>query len=141
MTVTPVELRHFELKRGLFGYRRSAVDQLLEDIERSFEEVWRERADFADRIEELQAEVSRHRELEGLLRKTLISAERSAHELKAHAQKEADVVVEEARAEARSISRAAQAEHERLLAEARKIRGLLEAALDAVEDASEAEAA
>jgi cell division initiation protein len=141
MTITPVELRHFELKRGLFGYRHSAVDQLLEDIERSFEEVWRQRADFADRIEELQAEVTRHRELEGLLRKTLISAERSAHELKAHAQKEADVVVEEARAEARSISRAAQADRERLLAEARKIRGLLEAALDAVADASEAEAA
>jgi cell division initiation protein len=141
MTITPVELRHFELGRGFFGYRRSAVDQLLEEIERSFEEVWRERADFADRIEELQNEVSRHRELEGLLRKTLISAERSAHELKAHAQKEADIVVEEARAEARSISRTAQAERERLLAEARKIRGLLEAALDAVEDASDAEAA
>lgn len=141
MTITPVELRHLELKRALFGYRRSSVDRLFEEIEQSFEQTWRERADFADRIEELQAELARHRELEGLLRKTLVSAERSAHELKAHAQKEADLVVEEARAEARSLSRAAQAERERLLAEARKIRGLLEAALDAVEDASEAEAA
>jgi cell division initiation protein len=141
MTMTPVELHHVDLKRVLFGYRRSSVDRLLEEIEQSFEQTWRERADFADRIEELQAELGRHRELEGLLRKTLVSAERSAHELKAHAQKEADLLVEEARAEARSISRAAQTERERLLAEARKIRALLEAALDAVEDASEAEAA
>ena len=141
MTITPVELRHLELKRGLFGYDRPSVDHLLEEIERSFEETWRERADFADRIEQLQSELARHRELEGLLRMTLVSAERSSHELKTQAKKEADLVVEEAHAEARSISRAATAERERLLGDARRIRALLEAALDAVEDASEAEAA
>jgi cell division initiation protein len=141
MTITPVELRHLEMKRGLFGYRPQSVDQLLEEIERSFEEVWRERADYADRIEQLQSELARHRELETLLRTTLVSAERSAHEQKAHAKKEADVVLEEAHAEARSIVRTATAERERLLSDARRIRALLEAALDAVEDASGAEAA
>jgi cell division initiation protein len=141
MTITPVELRHQDLKRGLFGYRRSPVDQLLEEIEQSFEETWRERAEFADRIEHLQSELQRHRELETLLRTTLVSAERSAHEQKAQAKKEADLVLEEAHAEARSVTRAAMAERERLLGEARKIRALLEAALDAVEDASDAEAA
>jgi cell division initiation protein len=141
MTITPVELRHLEMKRGLFGYRPQSVDELLEEIERSFEEVWRERADFADRIEQLQSELARHRELETLLRTTLVSAERSAHEQKAHAKKEADLVLGEAHAEARSIVRTATAERERLLAEARKIRALLEAALDAVEDASGAQAA
>jgi cell division initiation protein len=141
MTITPVELRHLEIRRGLLGYRRQSVDELLEEIERSFEEVWRERADFADRIEQLQSELARHRELETLLRTTLVSAEKSAHEQKAHAKKEADLMLEEAHAEARSISRTATAERERLLAEARKIRALLEAALDAVEDASDAAAA
>ena len=135
MTITPVELHHIDLKRGLFGYRRSPVDRLLEEIERSFEETWRERGEFADQIEQLQSELSRHRELETLLRTTLISAEKSAHELKAHAKKEADLAIDEAHAEARSVTRAAAAERERLLAEARKIRALLEAALDAVEDA------
>jgi cell division initiation protein len=141
MTITPVELRHQDLKGGLFGYRRGPVDQLLEDIEQSFEETWRERAEFADRIEHLQSELQRHRELETLLRTTLVSAERSAHEQKAQAKKEADLVLEEAHAEARSVTRAAMAERERLLGEARKIRALLEAALDSVEDASDAQAA
>jgi len=141
MTITPVELHHLDLKRGLFGYRRGPVDQLLEEIAHSFEETWRERGEYADRIEQLQSELERHRELETLLRTTLVSAERSAHEQKAHAKKEADLVLEEAHAEARSVTRAATAERERLLAEARKIRALLEAALDAVEDASGAEAA
>jgi cell division initiation protein len=141
MTITPVELHHIDLKRGLFGYRRASVDQLLEETAQSFEETWRERAEFADRIEHLQSEIERHRELESLLRTTLVSAERSVHEQKAQAKKDADLVLEEAHAEARSVTRAAMAERERLLGDARKIRALLEAALDAVEDASDAQAA
>jgi cell division initiation protein len=141
MTITPVELHHISLRRGLLGYRRGPVDQLIEEIERSFEETWRERAEYADRIEQLQSELARHRDLETLLRTTLVSAEKSAHELKAQAKREADLVLEEAHAAAREATRAAAAERERLLAEARKIRALLEAALDAVEDASDAQAA
>ena len=141
MTITPVELHHIDLGRGLFGYRRQPVDKLLEEIERSFEATWRERAEYADRIEQLQSELARHRDLETLLRTTLVSAEKSAHELKDQAKKQADLVVEEAHAEARAVTRAAMAERERLLAEARKVRALLEAALDAVEDASGAQAA
>src|SRR6188472_1142196 len=135
MTITPVELHHVDLKRGWRGYRCGPVDQLLEDVAASFEEVWCERADFADRIEQLEGELARHRDLETLLRTTLVSAERSAHELKDQARREAGIVLDEAHAEARAVTRAALAERERLLAEARKVRALLEAALDAVEDA------
>ena len=138
MTITPVELNHIQLKRGLRGYRCRDVDQLIEEIERSFEATWRERADYADRIEQLQAELARHRDLETLLRTTLVSAEKSVHELKAQAKKEADLVLEEAHAGARAVTREALAERERLLADARKVRALLEAALDAVDDAEDA---
>jgi cell division initiation protein len=141
MTITPVELHHIDLGRSLFGYRRQPVDKLLEEIERSFEQTWRERAEYADRIEQLQSELARHRDFETLLRTTLVSAEKSAHELRDQAKRQADLVIEEAHAEARAVTRAAMAERERLLAEARKVRALLEAALDAVEDASDAQAA
>ena len=135
MTITPVELHHIRLKRGLLGYRRGPVDELILEIADSFEEVWRQRADYADRIEHLEGELSRHRDLESLLRTTLVSAEKTAHELKDQAKREAELVVGEAHAEAREVTRAAAAERERLLAEARKVRALLEAALDAVDDA------
>jgi cell division initiation protein len=135
MTITPVELHHIRLKRGLLGYRRGPVDELIAEIADSFEEVWRQRADYADRIEQLEGELSRHRDLESLLRTTLVSAEKSAHELKDQAKREAELVVGEAHAEARDVTRAAAAERERLLADARKVRALLEAALDAVADA------
>jgi cell division initiation protein len=145
MGLTPVEIRHLKPARALFrGYRRSSVDDMFDEIVASFEDVWRERADFADKIEQLESDLVRYRELEGLLRTTLVSAEKAAVTLKEQAGKEADLIVEEARAEARSITRHARADHDRLLGEIRRMRSLLRAALAAVEDdvpAPEAEAA
>jgi cell division initiation protein len=135
MAFTPVELRHVRFKRGLFGYQRAPIDHTVEEVADSFETVWRERADYADRIEQLQAELKRHRELESLLRSTLTNAERTAHELKDQARREAALVLEEAHAEARRITRDALAERERLGAETHRIKALLGAALEAVDDA------
>jgi cell division initiation protein len=137
MSYTPVEIRHVKLRRGPIGYRRKAVDHLLEDITASYEDVWRERADHADRIELLEGELTRYRELEALLRTTLVSAERSAIELREQAKREAEAIVSEAHAAARTITREAQAERERLALESRRIRVLLHAALDALDEADE----
>lgn len=129
MSLTPVELRHISLGRALFGYSRAAVDKLLDDVVVSFENVWRDRADLADKVEHLEDDLVRHRELETLLRKTLVSAERAAQELKEQAKREADLALAEAHAEARRITREATASLEHLRGEARRVRSLLEAAL------------
>ncbi|HXG76474.1 MAG TPA: DivIVA domain-containing protein [Gaiellaceae bacterium] len=134
MPLTPVEIRHVDLRRAwLRGYRRSVVDRLLTDIADSFEDVWRERADLADRVEELEAEAAKHRELEDLLRSTLVSAERAAQELREQARRESDLVVQEAHAEARRITREAAAEKRRLEDEMRRIRALLRTALETLD--------
>lgn len=139
MSYTPVEIRHVKLRRGLVGYRREPVDRLLEEIAESFETVWRERADHADRVDLLEGELKRYRELEGLLRATLVSAERAAHELRDQANREAESIVSEARSESRTITRNARSEHEQLTREARRVRLLLHAALDALEEADSGE--
>ena len=134
MALTPVEIRHVELRRTWFrGYRRGIVERLLTDIADSFEEVWRERADLADKLEELESEASKHRELESLLRSTLVSAERAAQDVREQARRESDLIVQEARAEGRRVTRAATAEKDRLEEEIRRIRGLLRNALEAIE--------
>jgi cell division initiation protein len=134
MALTPVEIRHVKLKRSLLGYRRESVDGLLEEVTTSFQDVWRERADLGDRVEQLEAELARYRDLEGLLRATLVTAERAAAELREQAQKEADLIVAEARNAARTITRTAADERERLVAEARRVRAILAGALAATDD-------
>jgi cell division initiation protein len=146
MALTPVEIRHVKPARTFFaGYKRRAVGDLLDQIVVSFEDVWRERADLADKVEQLESDLVRYRELEALLRTTLVSAEKAAVTLKEQARKEADLIVEDARAEARSITRAARADHDRLLGEVRRMQSLLRSALAIVEEETppprEAEAA
>jgi cell division initiation protein len=141
MALTPVEIRHVELRRTWFrGYRRGIVDRLLADIADSFEDVWRERADLADKLEDLESEATKHRELESLLRSTLVSAERVAQDVKEQARRESDLIVQEARAEGRRVTRAAASEKDRLEEEIRRVRALLRSALEAIEaPAAEAE--
>lgn len=129
MALTPVEIRHIKLGRSMFGYNRGVIDELLDDIVESFEQVWRERADLADKIERVEEDLVRYRELETLLRTTLVSAERASQELKEQARRETKVMLDEAHAEARRIRREAAADLERMTSEARRIRSLLGAAL------------
>jgi len=138
MPLTPVEIRHVQLRRVFpRGYRRADVERLLNEIADSFEEVWRERADLADQLDELETEAAKHRELETLLRTTLVSAERASQDMKEQARREADLIVQEAHAEGRRVAREAIAERRRLEEDIRRIRAQLRSALEALGDAAE----
>jgi cell division initiation protein len=134
MALTPVEIRHLELKRGLFGYRKSAVHQIMDEIAESFESVWMERSQLTERVDQLEVEIVRHVELEELLRSTLVSAERAAQDMKEVARREADVIVAEANGEARKLVRDAITKKESALADLRRIQVLLRSALAVVQD-------
>jgi cell division initiation protein len=138
MSYTPVELRHVRVGRRPLGYHRGAVEQILSDVADSFETVWRDRGELADRVEELEEEIEQLKHREQALTNTLVAAEHAAGELKERAKQEAELIVAEAHGEARSLKREALAERERLLAEVRRIQGLLSAALGLVVEAGSA---
>ena len=141
MALTPVEIRHLKPPRTTFrGYRRAATDNLLEEIAASFEDVWRERADLADKVETLEADLVRFRELESLLRTTLVSAEHASGEMRDQARRQAGLILSEAHAEARAIQRNALAENERLTHESRRLRSQLQEALSALGEDDTADA-
>ena len=126
MALTPVEIRHLRPPKTLLGgYRRDPTERLFDEIVASFEDVWRERADLADKVEQLQADLVRFRELENLLRTTLVSAEQAAEQLKEHARREANLILTEAQAEARELQRRAIADNERLVTATRRLRAQL----------------
>jgi cell division initiation protein len=134
MALTPVEIRHVSPAKGFFGYKRGQTDRLLAEIAASFEDVWRERADLADKVEQLESDLVRYRELEALLRTTLVSAEKAGSELKEQARREADLILNEAHTEARAVTRRALAENERLVLETQRLKERLRAVLTAVEE-------
>jgi len=134
MALTPVEIRHLTPPRTTFrGYRVETTDKLLEEIAASFEDVWRERADLSDKVEQLETDLIRFRELETLLRTTLVSAEQASAQTRDQARREAELILTQAHAEAREIQRRAVSENERLAYESRRLRAQLREALSAFE--------
>lgn len=120
--------------RAFLGYRRAEVNQYINMVADRFELVWRERADLAERLDDLEVEATKHKELEALLRSTLVSAERAAQDMKEQARRESDLIVQEAHAEGRRVTREAAAEKRRLEEAMRTIRAQLRAALESLEE-------
>ena len=135
MRYTPVELRHLKIGRSAFGgYRRLETEKLIEDIADSFEEVWRDRGELADKLEDVEKLLAEVKQRESLLASTLIAAEKASSEIREAAKHEAELIVAEAHHEARSVTRGAQGERERLFTEVRRVETLLRAALGMVEE-------
>ena len=144
-SITPVEVRHAQLSRGVLGYSRTATDNLLEAIAQSYEQTWWERADLRDEVERLQNELTRFRDMERLLRDTLMSAEKTAEDVRTQARREYDLLLQEARLKAREIVMEAETEREKIRSEIRSLRSartelrssyrsFLQAALDRLDD-------
>ncbi len=137
MSYTPVELRHVRVGRSLFGYNRSMVEQVIEEVAQSFEATWRERGELADKVEALEKQLEQFRQREGLLTQTLVAAEQAASDVRERARREAETILLEAHAEARAIGREAHAERERLHLESRRIEAMLRAALGVIAESHE----
>ena len=74
MPYTPVELRHVKIGRALFGYKRTEAERLLEDVADSFEDVWRDRGELADKVEDLEKQLGEYKQREHLLTRQRLRA-------------------------------------------------------------------
>jgi cell division initiation protein len=143
--LSPDDVRDQKLKRRMRGYNRDDVEGLLEQVVASYEQVWRERDELRAKVTGLEQELAPMRESEEHLRNTLVTAERSAAEVRAEAERKAEELLEQARKEVREHQAAVEREHSRLNAEIRRLelverelhaslRAFLLAGLELVED-------
>jgi len=103
MKLTPLDIRHKEFKRGMRGYVDGEVDEFLDEVADEFERLFKENIELSERTEGLQEKLDQYRNLEETLQNTLVAAQRSAEELKANAQKEAQLMLSEAELKAREM--------------------------------------
>ena len=103
MKLTPLDIRHKEFKRGMRGYVDGEVDEFLDEIADEFERLFKENIELSERGEALQEKIDQYRNLEETLQNTLVAAQRSAEELRANAQKEAQLIMSEAELKARQM--------------------------------------
>jgi cell division initiation protein len=103
MKLTPLDIRHKEFKRGMRGYVDGEVDEFLDEIADDFERLFKENIELSERLETMQEKIDQYRNLEETLQNTLVAAQRSAEELRANAQKEAQLMLSEAELKARQM--------------------------------------
>ncbi|HEV3478777.1 MAG TPA: DivIVA domain-containing protein [Gaiellaceae bacterium] len=143
MFLSPPEIQHQKLKSRLGSYDREEVDDLLENVASSYEQVWHERDAARGRIDELEQQLRDYEELERLLRDSLVTGQRAAEEVKSEAAKQAEAMLREAQREADKIVAAAERERAAITTEITRLkrveddvtsrcRALLTGALEAI---------
>ena len=109
MKVTPLDLRQSRFKTSMRGYDKTEVTALLEAVADDYENTLRDNDRLRQDLSRLEAVLTQHRELEGSLKSTLISAQKVADDLRDTAQAEALRIVREAEGRAELLQQKALA--------------------------------
>jgi cell division initiation protein len=94
--LSPVEIRNQEFRRGMFGYKVSEVDAFLNHVFEDFEKLYRDNAELRETIQRTEYEMAKYKKIEENLNQTLVLAQKTAEEVKANAQKEAELLMQTA---------------------------------------------
>jgi DivIVA domain-containing protein len=108
--LTPHDVRAQEFAREMRGYARAQVDEFRERVAAELDRVLRERAQFEERVRGMQEQLAAFRERERAMNEALIAAQQLRADARAHMDREAEVVLREARAEAQAIVERAKVE-------------------------------
>jgi len=122
MKLTPLDIRHKEFKRGMRGYADVEVDEFLDQIADEYERLFKENIDLQDRVESLEEKVAGYRRIEETLQKTLVNAQASAEEQKQNANKQAQLVLQDAELKARQLVNEAYSERQAIEQSMAKLR-------------------
>ncbi|MGH9039718.1 MAG: DivIVA domain-containing protein [Acidimicrobiia bacterium] len=144
MDVTPHDLRNAELREAFRGYRPDEVEELLERAAVTLERMHERARLLQERIGQVEQEASNGREMESVLRQTLLLAQRTADETLTTAHEKARQLVEEAEdaalamtteaeEQSRTLGEAQRAKYEAIVSELSSRRDMLTTDIDALE--------
>lgn len=119
MDVTPHDLRNAELREAFRGYRPDEVEELLERAAVTLERMHERNRQLQEKIAGLEAEGSTAKEMESVLRQTLLLAQRTSDETVTAAHEKSRQLVEEAEDRAMTLTTEAE-EQARIIGEAQR---------------------
>jgi cell division initiation protein len=144
MDVTPHDLRNAELREAFRGYRPEEVEELLERAAVTLERMHERNRQLQEKVSVLESEGSTAKEMESVLRQTLLLAQRTADETVTAAHERARHLIEEsedraltltseAEDQARIIGEAQRQKYEAIVSELSARRDLLTLDIDSLE--------
>jgi DivIVA domain-containing protein len=108
--LTPLDVRSQEFARALRGYDRAQVDEFKLAISEELDRLLRERAQLDERLRSAQEQLRAYQERERAMNEALVAAQQLRVDSREQAEREAELVLREARAEAERIMERARQE-------------------------------
>ena len=99
--LTPLDIENKRFTRTLKGYNVDEVDDFLDQLTLEYEKLYRENAEYKDKIDEFEKNLEHYKNVEHTLQNTLVMAQATAEDIKSMAQKQAEQIIREAQSEAR----------------------------------------
>lgn len=93
MDLTPREIQEKQFHDAFRGYSHEEVDMFLDEVALSFERTYRENQEFHHRFKELEEQLHQARSTEDMLKKTLLTAQKTAEEAIEEAKQKAQGMV------------------------------------------------
>ena len=100
--LTSAEIQDKQFKTGL-GYDKKDVEQFIHDLSSDYNILQQENADLRKKLKDFDHKLSYYKSIEKTLQKALILAEKTAHDTRATALKEAENIEQEAKMKANHI--------------------------------------
>lgn len=113
------DVRHQEFHRVLRGYDPTQVDDFKERMAQELDRLWRERGQVNDRLQNMIEQLKGFRDRERAMNDALIAAQQLRADVQTQADKEADLILQRARAQAEQALAEARLEAQRIVEHAR----------------------
>ncbi len=111
--ITPVEILGKELRKG-FGYKSVDVDELLEDLAKNYETLYKSNDELREQVASMTESLAHYKEMEGSLKRALVLAEKTSEETLRVANKEARNMETDATRKAEKLVNDAKEEVEKM---------------------------
>ena len=110
MKITPLDIQQQQFRVRFRGFDMVEVDNFLDLLANEFEELLKDNSQIREEDRRKAERITQLETGEKELRDTLVSVQRITEEMKNNARKEGELIIEEAKLNARKILEAAQAQ-------------------------------
>ena len=107
--LTPLDVRRFDFGSAMRGYDRVRVDQFRDQVAAELERLIKQQQSLEAKAQGFHEQLRAFRERDKALSEALVSAQRLGNEVKEQAQREAHLLVREAKADGEEIVASARA--------------------------------
>ncbi|MBM4188706.1 MAG: DivIVA domain-containing protein [Gemmatimonadetes bacterium] len=112
------DVRHQEFHKALRGYDPTQVDDFKERIAQELDRLWRDRGQLNDRLQHMVEQLKVFRDRERAMNDALIAAQQLRADVQTQADKEAELILQRARAQADQLVAEARMTAQQVLADA-----------------------